>query len=557
MRSLLDSGSKSHGATRGDLAHEVRQGLKADFERLERFFDDEFDRDGAHGLAVFVGRASTTSGARSRCPMPVSDTIRVADDFLLAPLVPLVGRGEGALVVVVNREAGRLCALRGGRLEEIADRTEDAPRRHDQGGWSQARLQRHVDNLAHEHYKSVAEELERRFRRLQRPRVVVVCSEDVRPEFAEVLSTEVEHAIIGWATAEQHAGPAELQEVVVPLLESWRAEREAELVERWREEAGRNGRAAAAGPRRSRRPRTPASRCSSTHDGVSARRLPLSRLRPRVRGSPATCPLDGTRMEPRDDGLDLAVRLTLANGGEVLGGRATGATSSPSRASARCCASRSRRRLRGVECAMARSSSSPSRLSSASSSTACSSRASNRSSQRCDSPYFPCALPMCLPIDVEVALEAREVLRELTAVRHHLLRVLLDLQAAEADHDHRQVRVERRRRDREDAALERVALELAGAAARDLVVDGLCGEVHEREVVRALGRLDVLRRDRVDVHFTSRASARCARTRCSSSSASITRWTLSSGNFASTGSSFSTRTTASTRSPLAKPYWRA
>jgi hypothetical protein len=30
-----------------------------------------------------------------------------------------------------------------------------------------------------------------------------------------------------------------------------------------------------------------------------------------------TCPLDGTKMEPRDDGLDLAVRLTLANGGDV------------------------------------------------------------------------------------------------------------------------------------------------------------------------------------------------------------------------------------------------
>ena len=30
------------------------------------------------------------------------------------------------------------------------------------------------------------------------------------------------------------------------------------------------------------------------------------------------CPLDGTTMEARDDGLDLAVRLTLAHGGDVL-----------------------------------------------------------------------------------------------------------------------------------------------------------------------------------------------------------------------------------------------
>src|ERR687896_1884319 len=54
VRSLLDNGAKSHGATRGDLAHEVRLGLRNDFERLQRFFQSEFQRDGAHGYAVFV-----------------------------------------------------------------------------------------------------------------------------------------------------------------------------------------------------------------------------------------------------------------------------------------------------------------------------------------------------------------------------------------------------------------------------------------------------------------------------------------------------------------------
>ncbi|MDQ3161231.1 MAG: hypothetical protein M3Q92_00120, partial [Actinomycetota bacterium] len=194
VRSLLDAGAKSHGATRGDLAHEIRQGLKADFERLERFFEVDFDRDGAFGLAVFAAGLDNAWNTLP-LPMPVPDTIRVADDFLLAPLVPLVGRGEGALVVVVNREAGRLLALRGGRLTEVADRTEDAPNRHDQGGWSQARLQRHVENAAHEHYKNVSAELERLFRRLGRPRIVVVCSDDVR-EFSDVLPTDVAEAIV-------------------------------------------------------------------------------------------------------------------------------------------------------------------------------------------------------------------------------------------------------------------------------------------------------------------------------------------------------------------------
>src|SRR5207302_10819070 len=56
-----------------------------------------------------------------------------------------------------------------------------------------------------------------------------------------------------------------------------------------------------------------------------------------------------------------------------------------------------------------------------------------------------------LPDQVEIVLEAPEVLLELRTVRHHLVRVLLDLEALQAEHDHLQVRRERRRRDRQHA----------------------------------------------------------------------------------------------------------
>jgi peptide chain release factor subunit 1 len=316
VNALLDAAGRSHGATRPDLPHEVKSGLKADFERLRRFFEQEFDRDGAHGYAVFV---AGLDNVWSTVPLPaaVPDTIRVADDFLLAPLVPLVGRGEGALVALVNREQGRVYALRGGRVEEIANKTEEAPRRHDQGGWSQANFQRHIDNLAQEHYRTVAEELERHFRRLQRPRVVVACPEEVRHEFADVLSSELADAVIGWAAVAQHAGPAELRDVVVPLLERWRAERVDTCIERWREEAGRGARAASGWSQTLEAASDARIELLLYSDGVSrnAYRCPSCG---RASADAGACPLDGTMMEPRDDGLDLAVRLALANGGEVL-----------------------------------------------------------------------------------------------------------------------------------------------------------------------------------------------------------------------------------------------
>ena len=131
-----------------------------------------------------------------------------------------------------------------------------------------------------------------------------------------MLSTEVADAVIGWATAAPHAGPAELQEVVVPLLESWRAEREAELVDRWLEEVGRNGRAVSGWTDTFEAASDARVDTLLYQDGVQrdAFRCPACG---RAAVEALTCPLDGTRMEPRDDGLDLAVRLTLANGGDV------------------------------------------------------------------------------------------------------------------------------------------------------------------------------------------------------------------------------------------------
>jgi peptide chain release factor subunit 1 len=250
-------------------------------------------------------------------PSSVRDTVRVADDFLLAPLVPLLGRGDGALVAVVGREQGRLLALRRGRLEEIADRTEETPGRHDQGGWSQGRFQRHIDNLDQEHYRTVADELERAFRRLGRPRIVVVGTEEIRAEFTDVLTNEVQEAIIGSVTAEAHASNSELQEVVLRPLEQWSSKRESEAVERWREEAGRGARAASGWEKTLEAASDGRVELLLYQEGVQkdAFRCPACG---RAALSASTCPLDGTTMEPRDDGLDLAVRQTLSHGGDVL-----------------------------------------------------------------------------------------------------------------------------------------------------------------------------------------------------------------------------------------------
>jgi peptide subunit release factor 1 (eRF1) len=315
VNSLLDEGLREAATVNRNLAHEQRQALQDDLERVRRFLNEEFEREGAHGLAVFAAGLDNIWK-----PIPlidsIPDAIKIGREFYLAPLVPLVGRGDGALVAVVGREQGQLFRLQGGRLRELADRTEEQPGRHDQGGLSQSGFQRHIEELVGRHLRDVAEELDRHVRRLRSPRVVIVSSEQTKAELDDLLSNATRNALAGWTQAEAHASPADLLGAVKPVLERWRSSQEQHSIERWREERGRSGRAAAG--------------WSETLEAASDGRVETLLFdegaeraayvcpecgRASVAGG--NCPLDGMRMEPEANGLDLAVHQTLRHGGTV------------------------------------------------------------------------------------------------------------------------------------------------------------------------------------------------------------------------------------------------
>jgi peptide chain release factor subunit 1 len=315
VNSLLVEAERSHGANHGGLTHDQRLGVKADFERIRGYFESEFDRDGAQSLAIFSAGLDNFWMPRTLLE-PVPDRVRVARDFHLTPLVPLVGRGEGAIVAVIGRERGELFRLRAGRLDEIADKTDDVPGRHDQGGWSQSRFQRHIEKLVGEHLRDVAAELDRRVRALRSPKVIIVSSEETRAELEDLLTKETRSAVVGWTSADAHAYAPELLELTSPILESARAKEEGKLVARWREETGRGERASAGWEQTLEAASDERVEVLLYSDGADheASQCPACG---RVSAAGGRCPLDGTEMERREDGLDLAVHQTLAHGGTV------------------------------------------------------------------------------------------------------------------------------------------------------------------------------------------------------------------------------------------------
>jgi peptide chain release factor subunit 1 len=318
-RSLLASAERQLDERRATLSHDERKALAGDLERIGTWFESEFSRDGVQGVAVFAASLEKLFQPLL-LPWPVDDEARIANQLYLAPLVRLVGRGDGALVAYVGRERGDVYRLRGGRLVPLLDEKARVPGRHDQGGWSQARYERHIETIVDRHLREVADALERCVRELRDVRVVLAGSDETRGYFEALLSHEVKAALVGWVAAEAHVDAPRLLELARPLLDEWRSGREEALLARWREEAARNGRAATG--------------WEETLQAASDGRVELLLVqegadRPahvcpscgRAQATGGSCPLDGTTLQPADTGLDLAVHQTLTHGGtvEVIG----------------------------------------------------------------------------------------------------------------------------------------------------------------------------------------------------------------------------------------------
>src|SRR6266545_2700271 len=163
---------------------------------------------------------------------------------------------------------------------------------------------------------SVGPDLHARVRVGEAKHVVVVGPEEARGEFRELLSQETRDALIGATSGEGHATTQELLQLAMPFVEQARLAEETELLERWQEEAGREGRAASGW----------AETLAAASDGrVDVLLFQQGTTRPayqcpscgRVQLDGGDCPLDGTPLERREDGVDLAVRQTLVHGGTV------------------------------------------------------------------------------------------------------------------------------------------------------------------------------------------------------------------------------------------------
>ena len=206
----IESNLEPHG--------EAHESFLADRKRIEQLLESD-ELDGVDGMAIF---ACQRIGLWEAVGSQVEFDTQVqggptADLFQLARMLDDT---SSAVVAVVDTSTCRLFVTRRGGLEERPGRDEpsDEHKRHDQGGWSQARFQRHVDTQDKRFAQEAALVIERLVQR-ERPDHVILAGDEraisvLDGELSEALRPLVEHV----ARIDVTAGPDAVREEVAPVL---------------------------------------------------------------------------------------------------------------------------------------------------------------------------------------------------------------------------------------------------------------------------------------------------------------------------------------------------
>lgn len=234
-----------------DEARRIREEVGADGERdiegavglIQSYIEESLLPD-TRGLAVFAC-PSEDLFMPLQLPVPVEPALRIGTRPHLRPLMKLRHQYPPVLVAMIDGKSARLFEMEFGRvLFELDLEQPDAPRKHDQGGWSQANFQRHVQDHVNRHHKEVAERLARLADQGRVKAVILSGQERNVANFRGFLPKRVEELVAGTVHLDIRSAAEEItrsaQEVIRSDFENQITAR-LEMVE----EAGRkNGRGA-------------------------------------------------------------------------------------------------------------------------------------------------------------------------------------------------------------------------------------------------------------------------------------------------------------------------
>ena len=134
----------------------VERGIR----QIEDFITNSLQTD-TQGLALF-SCPTKNFFMPIQLPVPVEPALTIASRPQLRQLLQIRNDHPAVIIALVDAKTARLTRLVFNQLvQEIDIENPETPRKHDQGGWSQANIQRHVQDHIDRHHKEAADVLNR------------------------------------------------------------------------------------------------------------------------------------------------------------------------------------------------------------------------------------------------------------------------------------------------------------------------------------------------------------------------------------------------------------
>jgi peptide subunit release factor 1 (eRF1) len=307
INSLLDE------AGRAARSEEPR--VREEVDRLREALRN-MDFGGAHGLAVFASGEDLLEVIK--LPRSVDNAVVIDEAPYIEPLVEVQSEARYG-VVLVNRQTARIFRGSRDRLDEVARVDDEVHRRHDQGGWSQARYQRSVDKEAYDHLKRACDELLRLHKRRPFEALFVGAPEAVYSDFCERLHPYLSERVAGRIDVDvEHTNVDDVQNAAEATISAYERKLEKEALDRLEQGMGSGGRAAAG--------------LEDTLAALNEQRVEVLLLQENFDAAGVccpqcgwlgpsgvdACPADGTQTVARDDITDLAVRRAITQSAQVV-----------------------------------------------------------------------------------------------------------------------------------------------------------------------------------------------------------------------------------------------
>src|SRR3954468_16635497 len=137
-----------------------REMLERDLDRITSFLESDV-QPSANGVAIFACDAANLFET-VQLDAPIAEhSLFVGDQPHLYPLARLVSQYPRYAAVLADTHRTRILVVADGAVETDTAIEGVKTRRTSQGGWSQARYQRHVENYHLQHIKDVVAALEK------------------------------------------------------------------------------------------------------------------------------------------------------------------------------------------------------------------------------------------------------------------------------------------------------------------------------------------------------------------------------------------------------------